>query len=131
MPGPILPTSLVTGYSAAAGRLQISLPTPLISHPVISISLDPFRGTSLAICNKRQCEVSCHLLATPDTINLLSWDCALVPWWSKCFVISDTLRYCMYHLPSKCPNTSVSVPVHQSESECLLPYLRNSFSYFY
>jgi hypothetical protein len=91
-------------------------PYTLISHPVISISLDPLRGILLAICNRHQCEASCHLLATPQTIYLLSWDCALVPWWSKCFVNSDTLRSCMHHLPLKCSYTSVSVCIHQSVS---------------
>jgi hypothetical protein len=42
------PTRLVVGYGTMAERLGTTLPTSLISCPVISISWDPFRRTWLS-----------------------------------------------------------------------------------
>jgi hypothetical protein len=64
MEGPILSTRLVIGYGAIAGRLCNTLCTFLMLHPVFSISLDPLKRPAWqVICNKHQCEASCHLLA--------------------------------------------------------------------
>jgi len=41
------PTRLVIGYGTMAGRLWTTVPTSLISRPIISISWDPFRKTWL------------------------------------------------------------------------------------
>jgi hypothetical protein len=150
MPDLMLPTWLVTGYSATARRLQISLPIPLISHLVISIPLDPTRGTSLVICNRGQCEASCHLLITPDTntssklglcLGAMAQQMLCQLWYIKILhtppatQVSIHIRQCPYASVSiyirKCPYTSDRI--NQSASVRMLPYVWkwNSFSYIY
>lgn len=57
--------NFVTDYSAAAGRLWTSLDTLRISHPVISLLLDPSKvPVWQAIWKRLLFEAICHLLAT-------------------------------------------------------------------
>ena len=69
--GPILPTGVVTGYGATAGRIWATFPAVLISWPVNAIFLDPLMKKELTIkCFAEVANVTPAVtswLTTPDT----------------------------------------------------------------
>ena len=82
---------------ATAGRLRRNLPAVSISHPVIYISLDPFKKQSgwQVRCNRRR-EASCHVFmrATWHRVFVL-WDTSLcvVVGHGDCMELMCTLCY--------------------------------------
>jgi len=63
MTGPMLLTSLVTGYGTKTGKLWSTLPTVPILRTTIALALDSLRSTWLASdCIRHRREVSCHFM---------------------------------------------------------------------
>lgn len=82
---PTLSNCLVPGYGAKAGQLSTTLPTVQISSLVSLCIPSATKSSWDAICNRRQCEASCHFLFRDNWYwFLLSWVQALVSLCNKC-----------------------------------------------
>jgi len=64
--GPMLQATLITGYSATAGKLQTTDPRVPVWCPMISISFDPLWSTWLAS--------DCHRCSHEETIYTIGID---------------------------------------------------------
>lgn len=122
--GLALPVGLLSDYRAKAGYSPTTFLKVPVSHPAISIPLDPLGSTWLVIYNRSRREASWNLLVYTLSIQTFFYTSipGLVSRWYKCLNIrGDYVRCDVYHLLHLFP-VHVEVRVEFPLSECLLIY---------